>query len=190
MQNDLLEVAEARATAQDGKPKTSFSGGVRAIEGSTVEDGDRIMIAKDYKVWPLKIGDRTVEYTVAVGVDLQGNPVTRRIFPSLYQARIYEFVEKENKLVPTGTIEHNDGDAVNAYQRCREVDEGFKQLAGRVQVISLKREFTTRTFDRTELRTTKVFHINFGTEADLEPKAEAKPEAKPEAEPKAGKKNA
>lgn len=173
MQNDLLEVAEARATAQDGKPKTKFSGGVRPIEGSTVEDGDRIMIPKDYKVWPLKIGDRTVEYTVAAGVDLQGNPVTRRIFPSLYQARIYEFVEKEGKLVPTGTIEHNDGDAVNAYQSCKEVDEGFQQLAGKVQVISLKKEFTTRTFDRTELRATKVFHINFDTEANLEAKPEA-----------------
>ena len=188
MQNDLLEVAEARATAQDGKPKTSFSGGVRPIEGSTVEDGDRIVIPEGYKVWPLKIGDRTVEYTVAAGVDLQGNPVTRRIFPSLYQARIYEFVEKEGKLVPTGTIEHNDGTAVNAYQSCAEVDKGFKQLAGKVQVISLKKEFTTRTFDRTELRTTKVFHINFGTEADIKPTAEA--EAEPVAEPKSGKKNA
>ena len=188
MQNDLLEVAEARATAQDGKPKTSFSGGVRPIEGSTVEDGDRIMIPEGYKVWPLKIGDRTVEYTVAAGVDLQGNPVTRRIFPSLYQARIYEFVEKEGKLVPTGTIEHNDGTAVNAYQSCAEVDKGFKQLAGKVQLITSKREFTTRTFDRTELRSTKVFHINFGTEADLEPKAEA--EAKPAAKSKSGKPNA
>ena len=184
MQNDLLEVAEARATAQDGKPKTSFSGGVRSIEGSTVEDGDRIMIPEGYKVWSLKIGDRIVEYTVATGVDLQGNPVTRRIFPSLYQARIYEFVEKEGKLVPTGTIEHNDGDVVNAYQSCSEVDKGFQQLAGKVQVISTKREFTTRTFDRSELRTTKVFHINFGTEADIKPTAEA------EAEPKAGKKYA
>ena len=162
MQNDVLTVAEKRAEAQSGKPRNAFDGGVRPIDGSSVQPGDQLCIPEDFKVYTVKFGNRSAQYTIAYGIDSDKKPVARNIFPSLYQARVYEYdTDETGKPVPTGTSVPNKGAAVDAYQACGLVNDGIKAIAGKWQLFETYTSVKTKRFGSDEMYEAPRFDISF-----------------------------
>lgn len=159
MQNDVLTVARERATAQHGRPSDSFKGGTRSIDGSSAKPGDRLFIPKPLEVWPIKFGNREVQYTVAYGLDAAGHRVARNIFPSLYQNHVYEW-DKETA-TPTGNSVPNCGEVVDAYQSHGKVNDAMNAIAGRWQLFDFECNVVTKRFERDEFYETPRFNISF-----------------------------
>ena len=159
MQNDVLTVAQERATAQHGRPSDSFKGGTRPIDGSSVKPGDRFFIPKPLKVWSLKFGNREVQYTVAYGLDAAGNRMTRNIFPSFYQNRVYEW-DKETA-TPTGNSVPNRGEVVDEYQRHGKTNDAMNAIAGRWQDADFDCNVVTKRFERDEFYEAPRFNVSF-----------------------------
>ena len=157
-----LELAKSRVT--DGFVKT-IDGNIRSNVPSNVQDGDELIIPEGSEWVDSYVNGNPAPYQIAVGVDKDGNTVTRNIYAGWLQ-RVYREVDKA--CVPTTKVYHHTGSLITEYMSHKTKQEGMTAISGRRFKCKLDAKPLVKVFGTTtgETKVDKVFDLSFiGDEA-------------------------
>lgn len=171
MANTFVSALEsAQSTAVE--MTEGFSGNVRALGATFLEEGDIFRIPNDFKVFkntelsrPAE-GDRKavdVLFTVAEMFDDAGNDVGgKQIYPGIFNRTVYHWHKDEaGKLVNMHKTFTPSGKPVTDYNSEKLTQEAMKKIAGKkIRVVKID-PIETRNFDRTDTTTQSVYTFEY-----------------------------
>ena len=157
-ESKALELALERAGRE--KLVDSIEGNIRSNVPSNVQDGDELIIPEGSKWVNDTVNGNPAPYKVAVGVDKDGNTVTRNIYAGWLQ-RVYREVDKA--CVPTAKVFHHTGSLITEYMSHTTKQEGMEAVSGKRFKCALTASPLVKVFGTTtgETKVDKVFDLSF-----------------------------
>lgn len=152
---------------------TGFTGNVRALGATFLEEGDIFRIPTDFKVFRnpnIGSDENPVLFTVVELFDKNGSEVVtgKNLYPSMFNRTTYiwEKDEFDNLLnthkyeVPKGLPE-NGNNPIKDFNAEKTIQDGIKAVAGKkIRVKGVKR-INTRNFERNGLTAQSVYTLEY-----------------------------
>lgn len=123
-----IEFEIQRAVLNGDKPETGFTGAVRSLDSTNLEQGDTWTFPEQYDVYSQKVGTAWVQY---IFIEVNGN--AKKFFPSTFTKR--RTVCEEDGTLTTKRV-HTEGTAAELYRTAVSVEEGMNLLKGKTVKVT------------------------------------------------------
>ena len=150
-----------------GTPVDNFSGDVRALGATYLDETDIFRIPADFKVFKhndlSKTAGKDVCFTVAEILDNNGNVVSgKNLFPGMFNRTVYEWSKDEfGNLQNAHKVHIPKGEPVDDFNGESTIQEAMKKVAGKKIRVKKVDIFNTRNFTRDDLQSQRVYTLEY-----------------------------
>lgn len=165
MANNFTSALESATKV--GTPVAEFSGDVRALGATFLDEGDVFRIPADFKVYKhndlSKNAGRDVCFTVAEMFDTAGNSVGgKNVFPGMFNRTVYEWEKDEfGNLINLHKTRIPEGDPVKDFNAESTIQNAMKKIAGRKIRVKKVDHVNTRNFAKTDIQSQSVYTLEY-----------------------------